>query len=256
MLTIRPEQIEALARGAARGFESMMLKHLHDYFPNRCALLEQEELRTAIRYGIERAEFYGMTAVRCVRIYIDTMMMLGGDFDRDVQLPWAGAVLVDQSIPDQFRRADTLYDEAAAYLDEVAGAGRSFSRSAAILACQWMRQYEEGNSSVAQWPIRDALGRVFPAKCSHLGGEAIDRFIVYARERAADAGFSHPEGIALVTMLMFLLGSGLATDPLHPWVHEHFSDTNALAENIRISRLRQNAVNVLEGLTERATVVH
>jgi hypothetical protein len=50
-------------------------------------------LREFIQYGIRRAAHYGITAKRDVCKYIDVMVVLGRDFDKDARYAWASNIL-------------------------------------------------------------------------------------------------------------------------------------------------------------------
>ena len=112
MLVIRREQMNILSWKMRKAFEDRMVLHLKEFFPDQCEMLGEKETRAAIRYGMERAETYGLGAESDLAKYLNTMFTFGRDFDRDPELPWASAVLNarDGSTPSE--RLARLYEVA------------------------------------------------------------------------------------------------------------------------------------------------
>ena len=77
-----------------------MVPHLKKFFPDFCEAAGEPKVREFIRYGVKRAASYQITAKRDVSRYIDLMVSLGADFDKDKQLPWAGEILRTRNSPD------------------------------------------------------------------------------------------------------------------------------------------------------------
>ena len=96
MLTIRKEQIKALAQLEVEKFEDWMLVHLRKFFPAQCRAAGETKLLAIIRSGIERAAGYGIKTRRDVCKYIDLMVVLGPDFDEDPRLPWVAKILLNR----------------------------------------------------------------------------------------------------------------------------------------------------------------
>ena len=92
MLTIRNEQMRLFSQEEVTKFEEGMIVHLRKFFP-ACRLASETTLRELIRYGIERARSYQITARRDVCKYVDLMTVLGRDFDVDERIPWASELL-------------------------------------------------------------------------------------------------------------------------------------------------------------------
>ena len=122
MLTIRDEQMEALALPVLKNFEDEMVEHIKEFFPNHFRIIGAFQIRNVVRYGIERAKTYGFTTQRNVSLYITLMPFLGSNFDiDDIQLPWTKKILYDKNIKNPSARIDKLADRAIAFSDEIAG---------------------------------------------------------------------------------------------------------------------------------------
>jgi hypothetical protein len=93
MLTIRQAQFAVFSQLEVHKFEEWMLTHLKKFFPQQCAAAGDQRLLEVVRYGIQRAAVYGITAKRDVCKYIDLMIVLGRDFDTDNRSRWAGEIL-------------------------------------------------------------------------------------------------------------------------------------------------------------------
>jgi len=93
MLTIRPAQIKVFSQTEVAKFEEWMIVHLKKYFPVQCRAAGEQQLRTIIRTGIDRATVYEISSQRDVCKYIDLMVVLGRDFDTDRRFPWAAEIL-------------------------------------------------------------------------------------------------------------------------------------------------------------------
>lgn len=97
---MRPQQVEKFSEAALKQFEDMMVPHLKRFFPKFSEAAGEPKVRVFIRYGVKRAASYQIMAKRDVSRYIDLMVVLGHDFDRDKQLPWAGQILRTRNSPD------------------------------------------------------------------------------------------------------------------------------------------------------------
>ena len=87
MLTIRREQLEALAEARKRDFERRVRVHLEETQPELHDELGEETVRASIQWGIERALGHGLESEYDIARYIDAMYALGPEFDADPELP-------------------------------------------------------------------------------------------------------------------------------------------------------------------------
>jgi hypothetical protein len=112
MLVIRRKQMNILSRNMRNAFEERMVLHLKEFFPDQCKMLGEKDTRAAIRYGMARAETYGLGAESDLAKYLNVMFTFGRDFDTDPELPWASAILnaSDGSAPS--KRLECLYQAA------------------------------------------------------------------------------------------------------------------------------------------------
>lgn len=93
MLVLRGEQMALFSQNAEKQFEDWMVAHLNRFFADGCQKLGEQGVRELIRHGIRRAASYRLTIRREVCKYIDVMLVLGRDFDKDPRHAWAGRIL-------------------------------------------------------------------------------------------------------------------------------------------------------------------
>lgn len=118
MFNLRKEQLKVFEEAAARELESRMIAQLRSEQPAPFGAMDRAELGDLVRYGIERAMAYQLTAEADVLKYIRVMLALGKDFDRDPRYPWASHTLNDASLGSATARVDRL---SAAALEAAGG---------------------------------------------------------------------------------------------------------------------------------------
>jgi len=91
VITIRREQLEALAEPFAIQFVERAVEHLRTHFPDQQAALGDEATREAVVFGIRRAEHHGFSSDGEVFAYLALMFVFGRDFDREIA--WAREAL-------------------------------------------------------------------------------------------------------------------------------------------------------------------
>ena len=117
MLKIRREQYEAL-RAAYR---ELYVDRTRDYFRRNwfdaCEALSDEQLSQLVREARDRAETYGITIEADVVRFTEVWLLLGGDFDRSNDYPWAEVVLTDQDTSGTIK-TEQIVQAAAEVLDD------------------------------------------------------------------------------------------------------------------------------------------
>jgi hypothetical protein len=107
---------DVLTPASMPGFAHALTGRLLQVFPAKCQYVGEEAVRRLIPAGTEAANGYGITGERGVLLFVVLMFVLGGGFDRDPLLPWASAVLNDETITDPRKRVDRLYAEGVSAL--------------------------------------------------------------------------------------------------------------------------------------------
>lgn len=247
MLKIRKEQNKELGKIALKRFEDSMVEHLKQFFPKYHEIHSEPLLRKVIQYAFERAEDYDFTTQRNVCLYINLVFLLGSNFDRDPQLPWAEQILTDESITNSVTRIDRLNDEAMKYLDHVAGVeseylGRAILKIREISIEDFAQTPtpNAGNIALAQLQI------IWPHKCRKLDDTVLRGLIGQGQESAKIYNITSERGIVLYTALMLLLGSGFDKDPQFPWAESVLNDESITDETAKVNMLYKESMSFLE----------
>src|SRR5262249_17330789 len=88
--------------------------------------------------------------------------------------------------------------------------------------------------------------RAFPAKCAYLGDACLQRVLQHGLDSAKQYSLSTERGVAIYLVLMFVLGSEFATDPLVPWAGQVLRDPTLTDQGKRIDRLIGEALRCLK----------
>lgn len=247
MLKIRKEQYEELGKISLKRFEDSMVEHIKEFFPEHYEILSEPTIRRVIQYGVEQAEKYGFTTERDVCLYINTMIMLGSNFDTDLQLPWAAEILDDESITESITRVDLLSDKTLEYLNRVAGANEGYYKRALLSVREVpIQDFSQSVTSSVEPRITGQLQKIWPNKYEDLGEQAVRRLIRHALESAKEYKISSDRGIMVYAGLMFMLGGGFDSDPQFPWAAGVLNDESITNEPAKVDRLYKEAMAFLE----------
>jgi len=94
-MKIRKEQMQAFSDALEEAFVQRMVRHLRRGFSAQLAAqgLYEADLCPLVRRGISRAKAYGVVCEGALEQYLEYMVLLGLDFDRDKRIPWASELL-------------------------------------------------------------------------------------------------------------------------------------------------------------------
>ncbi|NJO18601.1 MAG: hypothetical protein HC877_23610 [Thioploca sp.] len=250
MLKIRPTHIEAFEQAALKHFEDKMLEHIKTYFSNHWRVIGELQLRKVIQYSVKQANQYDLTTQREVCLYLNLMLLLGSDFDTDIQLPWAKEVLKEKTIIDPSVRIEQLYDVAMDHLDQVAGVkGEYFDRVIVKVRSklsEWMLLIEP----VFEPDLVSLLNWLYPQKIQLIGKDILHQLIKQSITSTQVYGIATQGGMILYVSLMLILGSRFDKDPKYPWfatILNNASLTNELKVKVFYTEVR----NQLDKLFER-----
>lgn len=255
MLLIRQAQVNALRDLPRRNFEGQLIRHFYRHYPRECNSAGPEGMRRFVRTGLQRAARYGLLTIDTVASYIHVTIMLGWAFDSDPQLSWARTKLTDYAESPE-PRIHALADTAIDYLGNVAGeTGEKIVRAMIRIRKHDFLAPWSSTGEQFQDELLNLLTRLYPEKAAIQGDEVNRLFIGHAARVAGTHGFTERNGIAVYTMLAFMLGAGFDTDPLYGWAGATLQASRAEPEEERLSRLVQRSLEhidaSLHGLDER-----
>jgi hypothetical protein len=246
MLVIRKEQLNALGRIPLGEFELQLVSHFARFYPRECRLAGNSQVRQLVGMGIQRALQHGYTSQREASLYINLMIILGCDFDRDPQIPWAARQLDDKRILGKFRRIQGVHSSVVRYLEKTVGDNNQHIVKSMIRLRDY-RLEDAPNSSGSRLAgdLSALLARFWGEKSSYQGEEAMRKLIAHAMSSARTFGISSGRGLTVYTTLMFMLGSGFASDPMYPWAGRVLSDDKLPDESARVNALHREAISYL-----------
>jgi hypothetical protein len=93
VLLIRKEQMEALSQHASASFRERAFEHIKKCVPREFEAKGPAAAWQSIDKAIAKAAGYGIEMERDVVRYLDTMYLVGEDFDVDPNIPWARPIL-------------------------------------------------------------------------------------------------------------------------------------------------------------------
>ena len=246
MLQIRSDQMKVFKDAALRRFEEEMVVHLGEFSPPLFKAIGEEQLRKAIRFGIERADSHGFTFRGPVRLYLELMLLFGSHFDTDPQYPWATEILQNRDGNSQMQRANRLYEKTTDYREKVVGPEDAYTlralRNISVLARHPLPLSAENFAPA----MREQITRVYPQKAVYIGDAGLDALIDEGIDRAKGFHFSTDRANALFVVLMLAFGHGCSEDPLYPWISRTLSDERISDPEARAKRLEQKALTWLD----------
>ena len=203
--------------------EAEVLEHLWREFPEHCLVLGDPQARRVVDLAAERAAARGFTAVHHVSSWASLMVYLGSYFDEDPQYPWASAVLAEAANLSRQDALERLYAKTADVLSQSVGEDGEYYRRALIWAraqpFEAMSGTSAGLQTLDQW-----LRKAWPRKFDSLSHESLLGMLKFAEQSVRRDGLASPAGAVVYALLMFLLGSYIGKDPVHPWAGEVIAD--------------------------------
>jgi len=246
MLVIRQQQMEVFRNDMLKSFETEMVEHCREIFPQLSKVIGNTNLHVAIRRAIDRARGYNITNRGPLRSYIDTVFLFGSDFDTDPQYPWAGEILNSDEYSSQMQRAEQLYQKTLDYLDTVNGPKGVFSLRAFKRISLLAKKTEPVDESAFISYMLQQMSSVWPEKHAYVGQKAETMLIDKAIRSAEDCSLKDVSEKALFVVLMFTFGHGCLDDPLCPWIANTLKNEKIIGPSARARRLRKKALTYLD----------
>jgi hypothetical protein len=225
------------------------LAHLWQYFPHHCVIMTDPRSRLAINVALLRAERHGFRDPAEVSLFVGLMVFLGGHFDEDFQLPWAGALLQQTAGLSRREAMAQLLKRTTERMEPVVGRrGGYYRRALARLSSTSFEAlaaaYDDSDPG-----LRAFLGDLHRRKLETLSEESVDHLLGMARSSARYYGLTTPAGTLLYLALMFLLGSFIDRDPFHPWAGEILRRLEPADPDLRSHALYTEAMDHLRRFT-------
>ncbi|BDC48756.1 hypothetical protein F183_A10720 [Bryobacterales bacterium F-183] len=220
MLVIRDAQMSIFRSESKLRLEQDLVYHFLRTYPRECRQAGGEaQIAKVVSAGMDKAEEFGFKGRAELSLFIALGFILGCDFYRDPQIPWAAEILNDRrKIRNASLRINAVYDQMLEYLGATAGE----NALPVVKALIRLRDWDINTAPVvgASWEdeMLALFQRLYPQKTEHQGEEA-NRFLLHDALAKCDMTYEirSRQGKALMAILMFMLGSGFDHDHLHPW---------------------------------------
>jgi hypothetical protein len=253
MLAIREAQLKTFEDNALDEFIEELAAHCREFAPHLCKTLRGDQLRFALRWGVDRAEAHDFTLRGPTRFYVEMMFLFGSGFDTDPQYPWAAKLLAGNGRMSEMDRSEALYARTMEYLAKVDGENHVHTLKAlADLSVAWRRGQKISPKSFEQDMIR-FLSNIHPRKVEEIGGKTLWRLIHDGRVKGEiHYGFQETRSLALMVVMMFTIGHQFDTDPLHPWISETLEQTDPVRPDNIAEKLERRALLWLDAVLHNA----
>ncbi len=181
------------------------------------------------------------------------MVMLGCDFDRDPQIPWAGRDIDHPSIPSIAKRIAHVSEAALRFLGETAGQNNSHLVRA-------MLRIKRNDTSALDGLQEDDLPEgvlafltaLYPEKGRLAGDECMETLTENRHRIRARTSAVAPRAVGIHAFYMFMLGVGYDRDPLYNWLGDRLDDAIPPVEwNARFGRMMEGVDRIYRRRTAR-----
>lgn len=245
---ISKKQIKAFERlPDLKSFEHQMFSHIAEHFPVHAGLLGRAGLSKVIILGIAKAKQYGFSTRYEVCLFIDMMIMLGSEFDTDIQLPFVSRLLNEQPSQEQLQKIEIVYKASIAHIEKTLGKEEVFPINAlSKIRDLDLNELEKRLSVNFRQSLEEELKVLWPEKCIDHHKNIVSNLIDQGIAKANSYGFSKPLHNAYFVMFMFVMGHEFDKDPLYPWVEKVLNDPELTDEEDKFSRLHFTANAILK----------
>ena len=232
-MVIRDSQYQAMTQAVQAHAEKELFEHCRQYAPRLFQAAGEDGVHQAVVLGLSRARAYGFSDEPQIRLYLDTMLVLGSHFDTDPQFPWAAETLQDKFSKPHVR-ALVLHRDLCLYIDRVMGPRREYVREALDRVSKLPEELPRLERRNAEH-LREWLVLLYPQKSDDLTDEQVARTAATATYVARQFGVAGGDGIIGSVLLVF--GHGATYDPLYPWISGVLRDPLITSPEGRLQRL-------------------
>jgi hypothetical protein len=176
--------------------------------PDKAETMGPEAVTDLVRYAEERAVHFGFDDDASVEVYLNTVLCLGLEFDRDVRVHWAGEVVALNHM-DQARRNGHLDSGCASFRKEVLSTEGAVAAPLAALDKAALPDVREAPDAL--WPL---VAQVWPELHARIIPIHHTPILRAAATAAKQMGLAREE-IAVAAFAQLFLGVGCFADPQH-----------------------------------------
>ena len=237
MIQFRKDQIDAFRSVADTDFERLLARRLIETFPRSKESHGEAAIAGLARLGLERARKLGLDREEDILRYLGVMLLVGSEFERDPQLRWAATALAVPAAAPAPQRVAVLWEQTRAYCNRVMGANQHHHAMALrSLEGKTVETLIAGASRSSN-DLLMLLTTMHPLKVQDVGASSIHDLTRFAVETCRTHEILDRESVALMTVLLFLFGAGMMSDPLTVWAQEALKEPQTRSAAQRLAQL-------------------
>lgn len=226
-LVITDEDIELFDKLARARDIQDYYHHCQDSFPLWSELMGEENVNQVIEQALLKGKKNHFTLVDTIRLYLDTLIILGEHFQSDMQYKSFNAILM-QTEHSEMSRASQLYELLIDYTEKVMGNdGTQFKEMLFLISTGQLPIGEDEDFSAR---ILLFFKQINPQKVSFVGESVYQELIAWGQEQAlVKYGFQTSKQQTFYVLLIFVLGQYFDTDLTCQWLN-----WNDIARQIKV----------------------
>jgi hypothetical protein len=188
---IQGRQATALEAAELQRFKQNLVLHVRRFFPGHYRAFGDACIRSAIELSVRDARVHGLTTERNVCLYLNIMLMLGAEFERDPQFPWAADIL--QKANSANAKMDDLSAVTLDFMDRVAGVdNRRINRALSRLRHTFIGIISMPVTVPFEEHMLFTFHHLYPEKAAAVGEPSLQALIRSGREAALRHGCRRP----------------------------------------------------------------
>lgn len=219
MIRLTPEQVLALQDEAMHNFANRVVDELPGYRGPMTVGRSRKTLFRTTTAAIDRAQTFGIETERALFLYVNIATALGAAFDSDPALPWANAILTDETYLGGREKIDDLWNAYLDYCDSVMIGAET--EEVPLFPVNAYRGFpdllpppaDDGTLS----PILADFRRIWPEKMDLMSRDELRSMVREMGARATDIGLTDASAKWRFRRIGVLLGYAWDADPLHDW---------------------------------------
>lgn len=233
-MIIQKKQLNVFKIDALKKFEDDMVVHIKEFFPNHFISMKEQVTRNTVQYAFVKAQKYGFKTQRNVCLYLNTMLVLGSNFDTDPQYPWAIELLHEKEMKNPNVRIDKIADMMLDTFGHILGPGYSNINKMFLNLTNHSEEIYKGIITSELKDVMDILKKLYPKKYDIVGEFNLDKLVWLGNEKATRYGLTTESNKVLFIVFMFLSGAGFDADPQFPWASKILNNEKDQHEKSRM----------------------
>lgn len=210
MFRVSDDQMQGFADMARKAEHRRLLRRLREEQPELTLRMGPGGADELVTHIVERARAFAFEEPRALDFFLDAVLVLGLEFDRDRRVPWAGANLAAEelALPRRLMNLRTGLErfETAVMIARPAACARLAALEPGALP-------DATRDADAFWRLVDA---VWPELYARLNKLYVNGLLLAARG-VAEHYRTGPEGVAPACLAQLFMGVGCFADP--QWRH-------------------------------------